>query len=85
MHWCLLFAAICRDGYSLRNEYCYRYYQIGEDFSAANRSCVRDGASLVFIDSQAEDQYLRDKFFSDQSNTEFWIGLNDMETEGIFR
>lgn len=80
-----LHAVICRDGYVLRNEYCYRYYQIAEDFSAANRSCARDGASLVFIDSAEEDQYVRDTFFADMSETEFWIGLNDMETEGIFR
>lgn len=80
-----MLAAICRDGYSLRNQYCYRYYQIAEDFSAANRSCVRDGANLVFITSAEEDQYLRDTFFSDLRETEFWIGLNDMETEGVFK
>lgn len=69
----------------MRNGYCYRYYQISEDFSAANRSCIRDGASLVFIETAEEDQYLRDTFFSDQSETEFWIGLNDMVQEGVFR
>ena len=81
----LLHTVICRDGYSLRNEYCYRYYQIAEDYSAANRSCARDGASLIFIDSAEEDQYVRDTFFTGLGETEFWIGLNDMETEGIFR
>lgn len=67
------------------NEYCYRYFQIAEDFSAANRSCVRNGASLVFIDSSEENTYLHDTFFESSGQTEFWIGLNDMGTEGDFR
>ena len=78
-----MFTAICRDGYILRNEYCYRLYQVAEDFSAANRSCVRDGASMVYIESAEENEYLRETFFMNAS--EFWIGLNDMETEGVFR
>ena len=28
---------------------------------------------------------MRDTFFTGLGETEFWIGLNDMETEGIFR
>lgn len=81
--------AICsRSGYDLRtpaNNYCYGYFQIAEDFSAANRSCVRDGANLVFIDNAEENMYLHDRFFQPHGQTEFWIGLNDMNQEGMFR
>lgn len=82
-----IFSAICINGYTLRppaNEYCYKYYQIDEDYSAANRSCVRDGASLVFINSSEENAYLRDNFFDPNGQTEFWIGLNDLDVEGVF-
>ena len=81
-------AAICRDGYVLRapaNEYCYRFFQVAEDFSAANRSCVRNGANLVFIESAEENSYLQDTFFETNGQTEFWIGLNDLTEEGDFR
>lgn len=67
------------------NEYCYRYYQIAEDISAANRSCVRDGANLLSIDNLEENMYIFETFFQPNGNIEFWIGLNDMTTEGIFR
>lgn len=46
---------------------------------------MRDGATLVFIDSEEEDDYLREMFFINHGETEFWIGLNDMSTEGEFR
>ena len=39
----------------------------------------------MFIDSAEEDNYLREMFFERYGETEFWIGLNDMVTEGEFR
>ncbi len=81
-------AAFCRNDYQLRapaNEYCYRHYQIAEDFSAANRSCVRDGANLLSIDNEEENTYIYDTYFQPSGNAEFWIGLNDMTNEGVFR
>ena len=81
-------AAICPvPGYIHRpdNEYCYQYYLIPEDFSAANRSCVRDGGLLVYINDLLEHDYLNQTFFLPNNQVEFWIGLNDLDTEGIFR
>lgn len=71
--------------WSPANEYCYRYYQIAEDISAANRSCVRDGANLLSINNQDENSYIFETFFRPNNGSEFWIGLNDMSTEGIFQ
>ena len=67
------------------NDYCYRYYQIAEDFSAANRTCVRDEANLLSIDNEDENSYIFETFFQRNDNVSFWIGLNDISTEGIFR
>ncbi len=74
--------------YTLRapaNQLCYLHYQIAEDFSASNRSCVRDGANLLSIDDSEEDSYVNQTFFLSQNGMEFWIGLNDLDNEGNFR
>lgn len=39
----------------------------------------------MFIDSLEEDTYLRETFFEPNGEVEFWISLNDMEREGMFR
>ena len=79
-------AAFCRNEYDMRGQYCYRLYLIAEDFSGANRSCVRDGANLLSIDDQEEDTFIRNTYIGPNSTADqFWIGLNDINTEGIFR
>lgn len=84
-----VYCAVCPNhGYQLgglANEYCYQYYDIAEDYSAANRSCVRDGGLLVYIDDSSEDNYIYHTFFISRGETHFWIGLNDISTEGVFR
>ena len=64
---------------------CYSYKQSSVDFFAANRSCVREGAILLSIESSSEDVYIWRTFFNGSGGVEFWIGLNDLDTEGIFR
>ena len=49
---------ICHDnGYMMNGQFCYRYVQSAADYSAANRTCVRDrrGATLLCIDSAEEN------------------------------
>lgn len=74
--------------YQLRgpdNRFCYQYYDITEDYSAANRSCVRDGGTLLYIDDASEDDYIYQTYFLARGRAEFWIGLNDLNKEGVFR
>lgn len=53
------------------------------DFSSANRTCVRSNGHLAKIDSESEDQYIKQTFIS--SAPDFWIGLTDQVAEGVFR
>jgi len=49
---------VCHDNrYMMNGQYCYRYVQSAADYSAANRTCARDGggATLLFIDSAEEN------------------------------
>ena len=40
---------------------------------------------LLRIDSARENEYVRAWFFVGRGSREFWIGLNDIDQEGIFR
>ena len=40
---------------------------------------------LLRIDSARENEYVRARFFVGRGSTEFWIGLNDIDQEGVFR
>ena len=70
-------------------EHCYRYFQSPQTFAAAQKVCERDfetiEGTLVIIGSQDEDDFVNDELFVEFGDTEFWIGLNDQEEEGIFR
>ena len=62
---------------------CYRYIESPQDFFTANRTCAREGGGmLVRIDSAMENEYVRTQFLR---SAEFWIGLNDIDQEGVFR
>ena len=65
---------------------CYLFVRSFQDFSEANRTCARDGGMLVRIDTAEEDAYINEEFFTEQAErNEFWIGLSDMEDEGVFK
>ena len=65
---------------------CYRYIESPKDFFDANRTCEREGGGMLLrIDSARENEYVRTRFFVGRGLTEFWIGLNDIDQEGVFR
>lgn len=68
---------------------CYLYFDSDRDFFDANTTCARDGPDhggmLVYIETMEEDQWLFQEFFEGRGRLEFWIGLNDITNEGVFR
>ena len=70
--------------YKLRegSEYCYKYFHSSVNFFEANRTCIRENALLLRIDSKIENDYIKKTFPND---TSFWIGLTDLDTEGVFK
>ncbi len=70
---------------STDGQYCYRYVQTRTDYITANRTCVREGGSMVYIQSSEENDRINTNYFVGRGAVEFWIGLNDLETEGTFR
>ena len=69
---------ILRDG----SQYCYRYFNSKDTFRGAEGVCENDNAVLLRIDTQEENDYINSTFFD---NSEFWLGLSDVDSEGIFK
>lgn len=67
------------------SQYCYLYYASPMDWIAANKTCNRTGGLLTSITSQEENQYIFDRYFTESGEIEFWIGLSDLEQEGVFK
>ncbi|XP_077870236.1 alpha-N-acetylgalactosamine-specific lectin-like [Saccoglossus kowalevskii] len=65
------------------NGYCYRYIATATDFTAAEDYCwTSAGASLVSIHSLAELTFINGLIGSNIED--YWIGLNDINEEGVF-
>lgn len=64
---------------------CYRYVQTRTDYITANRTCVREGGTMVYVETAAENEYINTNYFTGRGSEQFWIGLNDLVREGTFR
>ncbi|XP_074836497.1 uncharacterized protein LOC142003438 [Carettochelys insculpta] len=65
----------------LPNTGCCYYFAIeSKPWSHAKQACVDQGAQLVVIDNQQEQEFLQ----KHMNGKEYWIGLNDLSKEGTF-
>lgn len=60
----------------------YQFCSTTLAWSAARRSCMDSGYDLVTIESEAEHDFLRGAAAPDGG--QWWIGLNDIATEGTY-
>ncbi|XP_038073370.1 low affinity immunoglobulin epsilon Fc receptor-like [Patiria miniata] len=74
----------CPDGWSLMDNYCYRFYPQEEEWQMADAICNQvdetKSSSLVSIHSVKENKFVGKLAGKARS----WIGLNDRFTEGKF-
>ena len=62
---------------------CFSYFlNSGIDWPDSRASCQTWGGDLASIDSESENEALGS--IRDPTESECWIGLNDMDSEGIF-
>lgn len=65
---------------------CYLYHHTLTVYSAANRTCVRAGSTMIIIQTQEENEWVYQNLFEGPGNEEeFWLGMHDQDTEGTFR
>ena len=58
----------------------YKVYSEQNDYNAAKTQCESDGAFLAIPRSEAENDYIGDLI----PNAKIWIGINDIDEEGVF-
>ncbi|KAJ8256380.1 hypothetical protein COCON_G00185320 [Conger conger] len=69
----------CPQGWEQFSSKCYYFSTEGKSWMNSRRDCVRQGADLVIIESQEEQEFIT-KYTQDFN----WIGLSDSETEGTW-
>ena len=58
----------------------YKVYSEKMTYNAAKTQCESDGAFLAIPRSEAENDYIADLI----PNNDIWIGINDIDQEGVF-
>ncbi|XP_060570440.1 perlucin-like protein [Ruditapes philippinarum] len=76
--------ARCQDGWIRYQGSCYLIVQNQCTFHEAEVNCKKHGADLVTIEDANENTFLK-KHLTTLKGTDFWIGLTDSVTEGVFK
>ncbi|KAM4643843.1 C-type lectin domain family 17, member A-like [Amazona ochrocephala] len=71
----------CRPGWRSFAQSCYSFSTDAARWSDANRSCAEQGAHLVFVNSEAEQNFLRDNI---NASATYWLGVTDQQEEGTW-
>lgn len=61
----------------------YEIYDYSVDWATAEKICEAKGGHLVVIDSQEENEVIYNAI-KDNSKSEYWMGITDVESEGIW-
>ncbi|KAL9970529.1 hypothetical protein ACROYT_G022921 [Oculina patagonica] len=62
---------------------CYARFTQTNYWVGANTNCKSEGAQLVMIESADENEFIRQNFL--HSGGDYWIGLTDAQTEGVWK
>lgn len=73
----------CPDGWVFYNKSCYLFSESGKSFQDAAKTCSDLGSHLVYIDSEAENNFLKN-FLATLKGNAYWIGLSDEDKEGTW-
>ncbi|XP_065683392.1 uncharacterized protein LOC100215503 isoform X1 [Hydra vulgaris] len=86
----LSYCGNCTDGWLENGNYCYLFHSItatlqGQSWYDSLLSCQRYGGNLLSVADNTENTFISDQFKDTTiKNQHYWIGLNDIQKEGIF-
>ncbi|WAR01293.1 PLCL-like protein [Mya arenaria] len=73
----------CPDGWIKYQGSCYLFGNTAGNFAQSEEFCAENGGYLVHINNSSENDFLKDSA-RERSSRDYWIGLTDRETEGVF-
>ncbi|XP_028665782.1 perlucin-like protein [Erpetoichthys calabaricus] len=75
----------CPEGWLQHNKKCYFFSTDSMNWTASRDFCITLGGHLVIIESKAEQKFLETVLRSKEGRRlSYWIGLNDIITEGAW-
>ena len=72
----------CPTGWAMENCKCFKIFPTAATHEEGEAGCVKSGGHLASATNQ--DIHDRLLFLGQQGGTDFWIGLNDVYTEGTY-
>ncbi|XP_062491973.1 C-type lectin domain family 17, member A-like isoform X1 [Pezoporus occidentalis] len=71
----------CWAGWRIFEQSCYSFSTKPMSWWDANKTCAEQGAHLVFINSEMEQNFLKDNI---NTSTTYWLGVTDQQEEGTW-
>ncbi|XP_039608770.1 C-type lectin domain family 4 member E-like [Polypterus senegalus] len=75
---------VCPQSWMLFNSKCYLFSSNMLTWAEGLDGCRQNGAHLVIIESEQEQAFLLNELSKQSPQKPYWIGLNDIATEGQF-
>ncbi|XP_045163949.2 perlucin-like [Mercenaria mercenaria] len=76
---------VCADGWTRFQDSCYYVgYELHETFVEAAHFCRQHSAHLIHINTELESKFIKDFLRKTKASTS-WIGLQDIDIEGVWR
>ncbi|XP_045124302.1 sushi, von Willebrand factor type A, EGF and pentraxin domain-containing protein 1-like isoform X1 [Portunus trituberculatus] len=78
----------CPEGWEIRGQYCYKFFDIRHSWDKAAQLCKRFGSDLVLVESYEQNNFtntLAKRSLDDAANS-YWLGLvtlNDLSTNTL--
>ncbi|KAM6949533.1 CD209 antigen-like protein A [Aplochiton taeniatus] len=63
---------------------CYSFFAIKQTWDESQYACISDGGHLVIIETEGEQEFLRQKVGTADFSNSYWIGLTDVKQEGVW-
>ncbi|XP_046846401.1 uncharacterized protein LOC124440117 isoform X2 [Xenia sp. Carnegie-2017] len=74
----------CKRGWKAFGSSCYKFIKTSRSWSGAKEGCVNLGGHLLIIDDKEEQDYFYSELRS-KAYSRFWIGLNKLGRDGLWK
>lgn len=75
----------CDIGWTLNENYCYKFFETNQTWSYANTMCLKNNAYLLTVNSESEQMFVQNYLFTISGALEaVWLGISEFFDYFIF-